>query len=416
MNHRALLSFLLLVAFVSMGSAADTKYKDGAFPPPRPPESKWVDLLSGKLEDHWSDMNCSLASSFKLANDENGVAVLAGTGHPIGLVRSLRPYENFVLEIDWRHLTEAPSSAGAPGTSANSGLYVWADPLPPLGNCFTRAIEVQVCNLGNGAWYTSHGDLFPIHGATMIPDPRFGVSGSRSMPIEFRGHKTGEWNHCRITCADGTIQEEFNGALVSAGFRSSPRKGYLCLESEGGPVEFKNMRITELAPDPALKPGQISQILPDGARTTCLFNGLNLDGWAESDDQKNNWTVADRLLRCTGKSTGDINRPLPGGDCMIQLDWSKDKNATENAVPVALEGAGLPATLPTDAIRPEGWNRIEINIIAGKIAVNVNGKPAVAEQPLPTDSSRQPRILRLLNPGHAVTFCNVMQTQNTAEK
>src|SRR5882724_1655324 len=248
----------LIIVVAVLGGArlgAGQQNEEGKFPPPKPPDVKWADLLAGKLEDHWTDMNCSLSASFKLGMDDKGVAVLAGSGRPIGLVRSLRPYENFILEMEWRHLTEAPNArrTGPGGTTGNSGLYVWADPIPPAGNSFTRAVEVQVCNLGNSATYTSHGDLFPIHGATMIPDPRFGVSGSRSMPTEFRGSKTGEWNHCRVTCVDGTIQEEVNGALVTAGFRCSPRKGYLCLESEGGAVEFKNVRITELAGSPELK-------------------------------------------------------------------------------------------------------------------------------------------------------------------
>jgi hypothetical protein len=35
-----------------------------------------------------------------------------------------------------------------------------------------------------------------------------------------------------------------NGEEVSSG--APPRAGYLCLESEGSPVEFKNIRIREL--------------------------------------------------------------------------------------------------------------------------------------------------------------------------
>ncbi len=409
MNQRVILVFLGVVSFIPFTSAAPAKYEDGKFPPPKPPEIKWTDLLSGKLEDHWSDMNCSMAASFKLANDDKGVAVLAGSGKPIGLIRSLRPYENFILEMDWRHLTEAPSAGGGGkgGSSGNSGLYVWADPVPPLGNCFTRAIEVQICNLGNGAWYTSHGDLFPIHGATMIPDPRFGVTGSRSMPIEFRGSKTGEWNRCRITCVDGTIQEEVNGAVVTAGYRSSPRKGYLCFESEGGPVEFKNVRISELAGDPALKPEQVSIVLPEGVRTTCLFSGVSLDGWTVGDGDKEEWTFQDRMLHCAGKAKVEISREVQGGDFTVMLDWSKEKGVTENAVPASLTGLGLPATIPGESIH-DGWNRVEFKRSEGKVSVTINGKVAVAEQPMPDQKREQRHLLQLTSPGHAVNFCNIM--------
>src|SRR5215468_1672538 len=43
---------------------------------------------------------------------------LVCSGKPIGVLRSDRMYENFVLELDWQH-----AKAGG-----NSGLFVWSDP------------------------------------------------------------------------------------------------------------------------------------------------------------------------------------------------------------------------------------------------------------------------------------------------
>ena len=396
----ACILILLLVAPPFL--AAEPQYEEGKFPPPKPPEVKWIDLLSGKLTDHWTDMNCSLADSFKLGTDEHGVEVLAGSGHPIGLVRSLRQYENFILEVDWRHLTEAPSAAklGPGGTTGNSGIYVWADPIPPVGNSFTRAIEVQVCNLGNGQWYTSNGDLFPIHGATMIPDPRFGVSGSRSMPIEFRGAKTGQWNHCRITCVDGTIQEEINGAVVTAGYRCLPRKGYLCLESEGGPVEFKNMRLTELPPSPELKPNEVSITVPSGTRGMCLFNGLTFAGWKGAEN--GGWAVADRIIRCKDSAKDGISRELPGGDYTFIVDWqTAKKGAKEDALPFRVEGVEIGKDAGNSFIRA-GWNRAEFQFKGNEVTLKVNGRPVEVR------SGNAARSIELLAPGHAIDFCNIL--------
>lgn len=401
-------ALLVLMSLAAITRAAEPEFDDGKFPPPKPPALKWNDLLSGRLEDHWTDMNCTLAGSFKLAPDAAGVPVLAGNGHPIGVVRSMRAYENFVLELDWRHLTEAPNSRGGAGTTGNSGLYVWADPIPPPGNPFTRAVEVQICNLGNGQWYTSHGDLFPIHGATMTADPRFGVSGSRSMPVEFRGRKTGEWNHCRITCADGAIQQELNGALVTAGFRASPRKGYLCIESEGGPVEFKNMRLAELPGDPGLAPEQICLLLPAGTRTTCLYDGISVDGWTAGDGQRGEWAAKDHVLACAGRATGDLSRMLPSGDCTVILDWAGDAADKGDSVPFALDGLENATPLRYDPAPPKGWNRAEVKIVAGKVGVTINGKIVSPERPLPAGAAA-PRALRLLNPGRPISFCNLMR-------
>ena len=83
------------------------------------------------------------------------------------------------------------------------------------------------------------------------------------MPVAFHGSKTGEWNRIRLTSVDGVIQNEVNGHLASSLYRASPRKGYISFESEGAAVEFRNMRLQELTPDPELAPKHIATLLPD---------------------------------------------------------------------------------------------------------------------------------------------------------
>ena len=48
------------------------------------------------------------------------------------------------------------------------------------------------------------------------------------------------------TVSDDGIRLWVNGEEVSGGADIQPRAGYVCLESEGAPVEFKNLRIREL--------------------------------------------------------------------------------------------------------------------------------------------------------------------------
>jgi hypothetical protein len=55
-----------------------------------------------------------------------------------------------------------------------------------------------------------------------------------------------EWNHYYVRCINGEVRLWVNGEEVSGGTNCQPRLGYLCLESEGSPVEFKNMRIRVL--------------------------------------------------------------------------------------------------------------------------------------------------------------------------
>ena len=90
--------------------------------------------------------------------------MLVCSGKPIGELRTDRMYQNFILELEWRHLVPR----------GNAGVFVWADDITARGQPFIRGIEVQVLEnaYGNNESHTTHGDIFPIHGATMNPHQR----------------------------------------------------------------------------------------------------------------------------------------------------------------------------------------------------------------------------------------------------
>ena len=56
----------------------------------------------------------------------------------------------------------------------------------------------------------------------------------------------GQWNHYYVRAINGEVRLWVNGEEVSGGTNSKPGTGYLCLESEGAPIEFKGLRIREL--------------------------------------------------------------------------------------------------------------------------------------------------------------------------
>ncbi len=190
----------------------------------------WKPLFNGKSLDGWVYVNTP-PDTWSVQDN-----MLICSGKPIGEIRTDRMYQNFVLELEWRHMV--------PG--GNAGIFVWADDITSRGVPFHRGIEVQVLenDYGNSDSHTTHGDIFPIHGATM--NPINGRGGSRAFPTENRSKPSPEWNHYRITCQDGAISLEVNGALVTQGKECNPRKGYICIESEGGVVHYKNIRIQEL--------------------------------------------------------------------------------------------------------------------------------------------------------------------------
>ncbi len=191
--------------------------------------------------------------------------VLFCTGKPIGEIRTAKMYQNFVMELEWRHMVPR----------GNAGIFVWADDITSRGVPFHRGIEVQVLenDYGNSQGHTTHGDIFPIHGATMTPIN--GRGGSRAFPTENRSKPSPEWNHYRIECRDGEISLAVNGEIVTRGKDCVPRKGYICLESEGGVVQYRNVQIREL-PDSDLSPDHIA-IANRGYHS--LYTGLNLSGW-----------------------------------------------------------------------------------------------------------------------------------------
>jgi hypothetical protein len=103
-----------------------------------------------------------------------------------------------------------------------------------------------------------HGELFGVGGVETVPDnPR----GIRSKSIENRCLGKGEWNTYVVVCVDGVIKLSVNGKFVNGISQASQKKGYICLESEGAPIHFRNLKITEL-PSSVITEDQIAPLLP----------------------------------------------------------------------------------------------------------------------------------------------------------
>ena len=126
----------------------------------------------------------------------------------------------------------------------NAGLFIHSDDITAQGKPFTRSVECQIMD-GN------HGDVFAIHGARMTrdnKDPFDKIGWIRSFPTEHRAKPAGEWNHYRVESRDGMLTLAVNGKIVTRAFHANPRKGYICLESEGAEIQFRNFKIIELSP------------------------------------------------------------------------------------------------------------------------------------------------------------------------
>jgi len=197
-------------------------------------------------EEHFINVNCETNTW----TWTNGFAHCKGT--PIGVIRSHVLHTNFELVVQWRHLR----------SGGNSGVFVWATPesiqaLEQGKGRLPAGVEVQVLDHGyteqyekqtkkKADWFTSNGDVFPTGSTKMKPFPPVSPGGERSFPRKNLSKGINEWNHYYVRAINGEVRLWVNGEEVSGGTDIRPAWGYLCLESEGSPVEFKEIRMRSL--------------------------------------------------------------------------------------------------------------------------------------------------------------------------
>jgi Domain of Unknown Function (DUF1080) len=203
------------------------------------PVPEFQDLFNGKDLSGWVNVNTD-KDTWTVRDGE-----LICSGHPIGVMRSDKQYENFILHIEWKHIE--------PG--GNSGVFAWSDAKPNEKTRLPNGVEIQMLELD---WVNLHkkdgvtpplayvhGELFGVNGVKTTPDnPR----GERSMSIENRCKPRGEWNVYDVVAVDGVIKLAVNGKVVNGIRNSTQKKGYLCLESEGAEIHFRNIKVMELPP------------------------------------------------------------------------------------------------------------------------------------------------------------------------
>lgn len=317
---------------------------------------KFRPLLNDNDLEGWVLVNVA-PSTFKM---ENGI--LKCTGKPIGEIRTEKMLQNFVLEIEWRHLKPR----------GNAGIFVWADDLTARGQPFHRGIEVQVLEnaYGDSKGHTTHGDIFPIHGAKM--NPINGRGGGRAFPTELRSKPSPEWNHYRIEAIDGKISLAVNGKVVTRGENCNPRKGYLCIESEGGVVEYRNARIAELPGDEV--PAEETAIANRGYKT--LYTGVDFAGWKVGEGWKTRgWQIA---FNNKADPTSELTTESTREDFGFVFDVkTTDNSGNPTFFPRGKAGPSIviDRKIHGDKLQDVGhWNRVEGEVRGEKITGTINGK------------------------------------------
>ena len=182
------------------------------------PKPAAVSLFNGKDLNGWTAV-LHPSTEFTV---EDGAISLSGK---FGYIRTEIPYADYRLNAEWRW----------PDSATNSGifLHIQRDGIWP--NCYE-------CQLWNG----KAGDLIHSSGtesaelradSTLIILPK--LEPSTEKPV-------GEWNTAEIVCSDSTITVHVNGQLQNRLTGLSNRQGFIGLQSEGGPVQFRNIILTPL--------------------------------------------------------------------------------------------------------------------------------------------------------------------------
>jgi hypothetical protein len=315
-------------------------------------DDEFVSLFNGENLDGWVPVN----TAPETWTVRDGMIICSGI--PIGELRTEKQYQNFVLELEWRHMEEG----------GNAGLFIHSDPITARGQPFTRAIEIQIMD-GN------HGDIFSIHGASMTPITPHPDGWARALPTEKRANPTGEWNHYRVTSIDGMVSLAVNGEVVSRAVNVNPRKGYICLESEGGKIHFRNIRIKELpAEEP---PAAVTADKAQGFQS--LYNGLDFRGWHTHPGDEGHWTADNWIIDYDGQSEApdgeqSIWTEKSFEDFVLIADWRQPADAVRDTVPNVLpdgsyatecDGSLLGVVIPDagdSGIYLRGSTKAQINI------------------------------------------------------
>ncbi len=170
------------------------------------PVAPSVPLFNGTNLDGWITMQSAQFSA------TNGVIHLE-KGR--GWLRSVQIHGNFILTVDWRGLEKG----------YNSGIFVRAG---LTGNPWPENVwQINTKQTGIGELLEGPKRLIP--------------SGVPPVPA-------GEWVTFRIEARGTRLTLSVNGKKAWTFDHLKPATGFIGLQAEGKPFEFRNLQITELPP------------------------------------------------------------------------------------------------------------------------------------------------------------------------
>jgi len=155
--------------------------------------------------------------------------VIRCEGRPAGYMRTEKDYADYLFHVEWRWV----------GKGGNSGVLVHTTGKDTV---WPKSLE---CQLASG----SAGDFWVIGGVEVAEHAKQGkrVRGRNVRKLKQSSEKPiGQWNAYDIICKDDWVVVLVNGVLQNIGSKCSDKSGKICLQSEGTPIEFRNIYIEPL--------------------------------------------------------------------------------------------------------------------------------------------------------------------------
>lgn len=151
--------------------------------------------------------------------------ILRCTGSPTGYLRTAAAYENYRMRLQWRW----------PAAGGNNGVLLH---IQPPDEVWPKSIEAQLESRHAGDIWVIGGADFREHlDKTIRRVPKQEDSSEKAL---------GEWNEYLIECRNNTIKLFVNGILQNVATECTLQRGYIGLQSEGTPIEFREWTIEAL--------------------------------------------------------------------------------------------------------------------------------------------------------------------------
>lgn len=147
-------------------------------------------------------------------------------GVPNGYMRTKTTYANYRLHLEWRW-PEKPTNSGVL-LHASGPDQVW----PLTIECQLKAGSAGDFVLINRPGITVDGE------DKQDKDKQFVVANKKEASSE---KPAGQWNAYDIHCEGDTIRCYVNDVLQNEGTAATITSGWICLQSEGSPIEFRNI-------------------------------------------------------------------------------------------------------------------------------------------------------------------------------